>query len=80
MPALCSRVCSVNVSIDDSIQGHRKSTCANGCDEDPEKVDAIPVIEFFDRNKVANENERERKQRMLDFDELSDLPEVHTFT
>ena len=75
-----SRVCSVNVSIDDTVQGHRKSTGANCRYEDPEKIDTIAVIEFFNRNEVANENERQRKQRMFDFYELSDLLEVHAFT
>ena len=80
MSALCSRVCSIDVSIDDSVQGHRKSTGSNSRYKNPEKIDTVAVIEFFNRNEVANENKRKRKQRMFDFHELSDLLEVHAFT
>ena len=52
----------------------------DGVYKDPEKIDTVAVIEFFNRNEVANENKRKRKQRVFDFDELSDLLEVHAFT
>ena len=38
------------------------------------------MIKLFNSDDVTDENERQRKQRMFDFYELSDLLEVHTFT
>ena len=80
MSTLCSRVCSVDVLVDDSVQGHSKSTSANSSQQNPQNVNAIAVIKLFNSDDVADENERQRKQRMLDFYELSDLLEVHAFT
>ncbi len=69
MSVLGSRVGRIDVTIDDTVEGHCKASSTDGGQEDPQQVNARGNVKLFDGDEVTNQDKWKRKQRVLNFDE-----------
>ena len=77
MAPLRAGIGGVNVAVNDAIEGHGEPTGTNRRQQYPEEVNIAPCAKLTNSDQVPHEDEREGKQRMLNFDEGQDLLDIH---
>ena len=77
MPPLRAGVGCVDVSVNDSVQGHCEATGPDGSQQNPQEIDAGVNVELTDGDEIAHQHERKRKQGVFNLDEGQDLLDVH---